>query len=95
MSYFSAVTCSPTYTSSMITYGSVSCTNSNTYKSQCTFSCDTGYRLNGQSVLTCNSDGSDSDGTGSWSDTTQPTCIGKYLQHHLIIFLISLLYSRA
>jgi len=39
----------------------------------CYFSCDTGYELIGDSLVTCISDGNDDDGNGRW-DHSAPTC---------------------
>ena len=42
-----------------------------------TFSCDAGFRLNGDASRVCGGDGSSPDGV--WSDAS-PTCIGKLSQ---------------
>ncbi|XP_071829906.1 uncharacterized protein [Apostichopus japonicus] len=62
---FSVVTirCSSIGSSS---YRSVSCTNSNIANSKCTFSCSTGYYVNGASYVYCRT-------SRSWSDSF-PTC---------------------
>uniref|UniRef100_H2ZPL2 Sushi domain-containing protein n=1 Tax=Ciona savignyi TaxID=51511 RepID=H2ZPL2_CIOSA len=45
------ITCLPRYTS--LINGAVSCTNTNFYASECVFTCDQNYVMNGNSVLTC------------------------------------------
>nr|CAB3266741.1 sushi, von Willebrand factor type A, EGF and pentraxin domain-containing protein 1-like [Phallusia mammillata] len=48
------------------THGTLKCTNEDKFGSKCTFSCDKGYSLEGEKVLTCNE-------KGNW-DQTSPTC---------------------
>lgn len=64
--------------------GNVVC-NGNTFEDQCTFICNTGYQLVGNSVLTCISDGGDVDGLGEWDNNT-PVCHGR--SKSLILSLI-------
>ncbi len=47
--------------------GNKVCSNSTTYGSECSFSCDNGYALSNSSTVTCRDD-------GTWSDDP-PTCI--------------------
>ena len=61
--------CSPDYSTETFEDGSVVC-EGNEYGDQCTFTCDNDYELNGQSVLTCISDGNNG---GQW-DHPAPTC---------------------
>ena len=67
--YFLAITCSPVYTNSTITDGSVVCNDTNNYNSVCLFSCEDGFKVNGSSNLTCTKSG--------WSGS-EPTCASKY-----------------
>ena len=78
---FSAVICSPAYTNETLPNGDISCTNSNSFGSKCTFSCNVGYQLNGHNVHTCNSKNSDDDGDGGWSHSQLPTCQGKLFMY--------------
>lgn len=68
----SAITCSPEYTT--MTNGNVNC-DGDSFSDQCLFSCNTGYQLVGDSMLTCISDGTDDDGIGVWNGPV-PTCKG-------------------
>ena len=54
-------------------HGSVSCTDSNKLHSDCTFRCNDGYRLVGNSITTC---GSGPDNGGYW-DNAAPVCTRK------------------
>lgn len=71
----SAVTCNPEYTT--VTNGIVACAG-NTFGDECLFTCDTGYQLDGTPIVTCESDGNDDDGTGTW-DNTEPNCKGTFI----------------
>nr|CAB3266737.1 sushi, von Willebrand factor type A, EGF and pentraxin domain-containing protein 1-like [Phallusia mammillata] len=51
--------------------GSVSCSSSNQFDSDCHFTCDVGYFLSGQDLVRCLDD--DQDGVGTWSDAS-PVC---------------------
>uniref|UniRef100_H2Z6L8 Uncharacterized protein n=1 Tax=Ciona savignyi TaxID=51511 RepID=H2Z6L8_CIOSA len=64
------ISCQPVYNT--MEHGGVSCTNSNMINSQCTFTCNPGYELVGQMVLTCNDD-FDGDLNGQWSSEA-PYC---------------------
>ena len=56
-------------------HGSVSCTDSNKLHSGCTFRCNDGYRLVGNSITTC---GLGADKGGEW-DNDAPVCEGKII----------------
>nr|XP_026693462.1 uncharacterized protein LOC100176005 isoform X6 [Ciona intestinalis] len=64
------ITCQPPYIS--IQSGEVSCTRSNEITSRCSFTCNQGYELVGEAILTCEDD-SDGDPNGQWSSDA-PFC---------------------
>lgn len=55
--------------------GKVTCDNRENLNSNCTFSCDVGYRLDGNHTRTCIDD-NNGDALGMWTDET-PTCTGE------------------
>ena len=57
--------------------GSVSCTNGNASGSKCTYSCDDGYSLVGESELTCNDDKDLDSDVGEWN-AVSPVCASTY-----------------
>ena len=47
--------------------GHITCTRTNAFMSVCTFSCDDGFELDGNSTMICQSD-------GTWSQFLKPYC---------------------
>lgn len=51
--------------------GQITCTRTNSFMSVCTFSCDDGFELDGNSTMICQSD-------GTWSQLLKPYCRRKF-----------------
>jgi len=68
------VLCFPNYSSSNVSDTVISCSNGNKNESECNFSCDMGFYLDGEAIVTCTDTNVGVNGsTGEW-DHMSPTC---------------------